>query len=91
MATKKIYVPDHDGPVDFAKVESIELSDFDGVKFVRERTCENMSDDGRFMCSSCKCLIRKDGLTYSVRIGIFEHMMLYYPRYCPSCGARVVG
>lgn len=55
-----------------------------------ERTCKNMSDDGRFRCSSCKCLILEDDLTYLARIGMYEQMMRHYPKYCPNCGARVV-
>lgn len=83
MATEMTYVPDQDGPVDFAKVESIELIDFDGVRFVRERTCrieyvdQNESDPvGIAVCSEC---------------GSNSFEVWGIGSYCPNCGARVVG
>ena len=56
-----------------------------------ERTCHDISHDSMpvFQCSECGYLLTiRDEEDYTMWHGTFE--VLDAPRYCPSCGARVV-
>lgn len=57
-------------------------------------TCKDVGDEAHFVCSSCGCRVDRwqgdldlDPITPTV---MEDGEGLVTPRYCPSCGARVV-
>ena len=62
-----------------------ENSEHEPIRFVRERTCQNLieevdwTDYHDFECSECHASMRQNG---NAPGGVFNH--------CPSCGAKVV-